>query len=182
MQTRNVRWQRYQRWLFLFFKFLLAAVALAGLFYLLVEVQGVVIPVVFAFFVAYQMNPLVDWAETKGVPRSATTVATILVVVAGFVLLLALFIPRFVGQFTGLVAQLPSYAQSAYDWAVPWLKDNLGVELAIDMETLKAQLQEHGASLLQPTGAILGSVASGVLGLLSALVSFLLVPVFIYFL
>ena len=182
MPTRNVLWHRYQRWLYLFFKLLLGAAALIGVLWLLSRVSGVVIPVVFAFFIAYQMNPFVDWAESKGIPRPATTVASLLVVVAGFVVFLALFIPRFVGEFGSLVAQLPTYVQNLYDWAVPWLRENVGIEVEIDLATIKAQLQEHGASLLQPTGAIIGTVASGVLGLLSALLGLLLVPVFIYFL
>lgn len=182
MATSTGRWERYNKWLYLFFKILLFAACGLGVLLVLVRVRSLAIPVLFALFVAYQINPLVNWAERHRIPRAASTVALLLAVVAGVVVFLVLFIPRFVGQFADLVESLPAYADAARENLGPWFVDTFGVELNLDVAHLQAQLQEHASALLQPTGDVLGSVVGGVLGVLVWTLNLLLIPVFIFFL
>ena len=182
MATSTGRWERYNKWLYLFFKILLFAACGLGILLVLVRVRSLAIPVLFALFVAYQINPLVNWAERHRVPRAASTVALLLAVIAGVVVFLVLFIPRFVGEFADLVEALPAYADAAHENLGPWFAETFGVDLSLDVAHLQGQLQEHASALLQPTGDVLGSVVGGVLGVLVWTLNLLLIPVFIFFL
>lgn len=174
------RWQRHNRWLFLAFKVALVAAVTLGVFALLVRVQTVVIPLLFAFFVAYQMAPLVDWARRRRIPPAVSTAALLVLVVASVVVFFALFVPRFVGEFGQLVQALPSYAKALEAAVVPWLRDTLGVEVDLDLASLGERLRDIGPDLLQPTGTLLGSVATGVIGAVTFLLNLVLIPVFIF--
>jgi predicted PurR-regulated permease PerM len=180
MPHPTVRWQRHQRWFYLAFKVALLLGLTVGLFHLMRRVESVFVPLAFAFFVAYQLAPIVEWGRRHRIPPAVTTIGLLVLVVAGVIAFFALFLPRFVGEFAQLAAGLPDYLQSVEATVRPWLRDTLGVDVDLDMTSLGAHLKENAAALLKPTGAVLGSVATGVAGAVAALLGLFLIPVFIF--
>src|SRR4051812_28973221 len=69
------------------------ALALLGFCWLLVQLRSVLSPVLFAFLLAYLLDPLVDRFETWQLPRSVGIVILLFAAVLGITLFVVLVIP-----------------------------------------------------------------------------------------
>ena len=66
----NQRWLRYERYPFLLAKILTFGLVLFGLYRVLAAIQDVLTPVLVALFLAYLLDPAVDWFEARGHSRT----------------------------------------------------------------------------------------------------------------
>lgn len=122
-----------------------------GLVEIIVTVSSVLVLIGLALFIAVGLEPAVSWLVRRRFPR---WLAVSTVVVAGFALVggfLALAIPVLVEQVSQLVTQLPGYLQSLQDHNsfLGQLNDRFHVQQTLEQAV---------------TGASVGSLAGGVLG------------------
>src|ERR1700730_588025 len=69
--------------------------ALVGLAYLL---RGVLVPLFFAFLLAYPLAPLVDWLEARRIPRTLAAPIVMLAIAGLLTLLLVFAVPMFMDE------------------------------------------------------------------------------------
>jgi predicted PurR-regulated permease PerM len=154
----------------------LAAVgAVLGLAYLL---RGVLVPLLFAFLLAYVLDPFVDWLEARRVPRSLAA-PIVMLAIAGILALMVVFaIPMFVDELRSAATDLPLQVESLEIRVEPWLWQNLHFKPPHTMDELgmdiRAKLHEQFPSLLTAATVAL----FGTLGYLAVVLSALIVPVF----
>lgn len=171
-------------------RLILTAVLIWGTISLLGYLSDALIPFVLAGGLAYLFNPWVVWIEGKSGKRWLAVLATLLFIVFVTVLTIALAVPQLIQEMDLLLSILKEMAndsklaQNASDRLPPdvwqWLKGNL-----LD-ERLRAWLgTEQGMSLLKN---VLGrmspgfvSVLQGTASLLSALLGFLVVLLYFFF-
>ncbi|MCB9729430.1 MAG: AI-2E family transporter [Deltaproteobacteria bacterium] len=159
--------------------------ALAGTFVLLIwlanRVPSASIPLLTAFVVAYLLDPVVDFFEARGIPRTPTILALMLLsllVTAAVVLLLG---PRILDE----LRQVPAKLRDALAHAQPWLEDKLGVSVpgsvseAIDRF---AGDQAAAKSLLAPAGSVARAVYGGTTSALGFIVALFTIPLFAFYL
>ncbi|WP_234391293.1 AI-2E family transporter [Nocardia suismassiliense] len=108
--------------------FLLAAATVAGLFagfWALTRLQGLLTILLVSLFLAFAIEPAVNWLARRGMRRGPATgvvfLVLITVVVAFFWTLGALLIE----QVTALVTNAPEYADQGIDWINHTFKTNL---------------------------------------------------------
>ncbi|MFI9401754.1 AI-2E family transporter [Nocardia sp. NPDC052316] len=108
--------------------FLLAAATVAGLFagfWALTRLQGLLTILLVSLFLAFAIEPAVNWLARRGMKRGLATgvvfLVLITIVVAFFWTLGALLIE----QVTALVTNAPEYADQGIDWINHTFKTNL---------------------------------------------------------
>jgi predicted PurR-regulated permease PerM len=156
-----------------------AACVAALLLYLL---SPILAPFLFAGILAYICDPIADWLERKRVPRSLATVLVMLLLIALFATLLLILIPLFYKEITQLGEKLPGYLTQLRDQLSPWIKAKLGVELQLDIDTIKQTLSENWKSAGGIAGNLLASLKVGGLAVVGFFINLLLVPVVLFYL
>ncbi|WP_280338554.1 AI-2E family transporter [Nocardia neocaledoniensis] len=94
----------------------LAAAGLIAAFWVLAKMQGLLVVLMVSLFLAFAIEPAVNWLAARGVRRGAGTglvFAVLLVVIVAFVWTLGALL---VSQVTMLVKNAPDYIQDVVDW------------------------------------------------------------------
>ncbi|MGB8598215.1 MAG: AI-2E family transporter, partial [Burkholderiales bacterium] len=156
-----------------------AACVAAILLYLL---SPILAPFLFAGILAYICDPVADWLERKRVPRSLATVLVMLLLIALFAALLLILIPLFYKEVTQLAEKLPGFLIQLRDQLSPWLKAKLGIELQLDVDTLKQTLSDNWQSAGGVAGNLLSGLKVGGLAVVGLFINLLLIPVVLFYL
>ena len=152
---------------------------------LLYVLRGVLTPVLFAFALAYLLDPVVDRLEALRVPRSLGIAVLLLVSLIALTLGTLLIAPIIARDLAALATELPAAVGRLLVRLQVWLAD-LGIELPHSGQEALAALQEHAQSLapnavvVARTGAM--ALLGGTVSAASAIAALLIVPVLAFYL
>ena len=144
--------------------------------------RGILVPLFFAFLLAYALDPFVDWLEARRVPRALGAPLVMLFILGLFVVVLLFAIPMFVDELTGAAKDLPAQLQGLEQRVEPWIQKTFKytpphslADVSKDMgDWVKAQA---------PTVLSAASIALfGTLSYVAVVLSALIVPVFALYL
>ncbi len=163
--------QRFPWWI----KLTLLALLVAGVFWVLALVRGVVTMVVFGALLAYLFDPLVNRLEARGLGRTPAAVVVFAGISLGVVALLALLFPAVAAQVQAI--------QTGFDV-------ERARALVEDLEAiLEARLAVVGVEDLDLLGAVqrfvatnVGDVLNYVPGVLSVMIQLVIIPFIMFFL
>jgi predicted PurR-regulated permease PerM len=154
----------------------LAALALA---YLL---RGVLVPLFFAFLLAYALDPFVDRLEAMKVPRWLGALLVMVSILALVVVALIYAIPLFFDELRAAAAELPAQLQGLGARLDPWLWNTFKIKVPHSLgdigHTIGARIEATGPGLA--SGAALALF--GTLSFVGVILSALIVPVFALYL
>jgi predicted PurR-regulated permease PerM len=161
---------------------IVAALALMVILYLL---RSVLWPFIFAFFIAYILNPWINILERKGLPRTIAILVVLVLFVTLLILAGWLIIPQASREFTEFVEKVPRYVEVVRSYVEPKLQEIVQryPELTPQIEqyyntTLKPKLP----SLFAPVFNFFTTMFSGVVNFLLVLLNLALVPVLAFYL
>jgi predicted PurR-regulated permease PerM len=117
-------------------------VSLILVFWLMVRLQGIIIPFLAGFIFAYLLNPVVDLAERLRVPRVAAVAFIFIVITALFVFLGVILLPDLVREMQDLIIKLPQIIEKGMDFLRNYIPKLLGF-LKIDPEKVQKDLLEE---------------------------------------
>ncbi len=152
----------------------LLVVAAVLLLTLLWQLQGLIVLIMIAVVLAASISPLVDWAETKRIPRWLAVILAYLTLIgslSGFGLIIG---PSVIDQISLLVRQLPIFAEKIVDIASD-LASRLGedtpelIEQLIDTQSLTNWVIRSSQQLLLRSYGITRGIVGGVFSLILAL-------------
>lgn len=154
----------------------------AGVTVLAYILRGVLVPLFFAFLLAYALDPFVDWFEARKIPRSVAA-PSVMILIAGLLALILFFaIPLFIDELRAAAADLPAQLSGLEARIEPWLWQTFHFkpphtmsELGVD---IRDRLQTQFPNLLSAASGALFGTLSYVAVVLSALI----VPVFALYL
>lgn len=152
-------------------------VALLVFFVVIYLLGSVVLPFLVGGAVAYFLDPVADRLERAGLSRVG---ATALITAVAFILLIALVlsvIPELIRQLTALINTAPMIARDLQNFLIerfPSLSDSTS--------TIRQTLAEIGAAIQARGGELAQGLLSSALGLISAIVFLLVVPVVTFYL
>ena len=153
--------------------------AILGLTYLL---RGVLVPLFFAFLLAYALDPFVDWLEARNVSRTLAAPVVMLGIAALLGLILLFAVPMFVDELRAAAADLPAQLARLGPRVEPSLWQVFHIKPPHTMNELEADLRDK----LQAEYPTLLSAASdalfGTLSYVAVVLSALIVPVFALYL
>ncbi|MGV9835812.1 AI-2E family transporter [Nocardia niigatensis] len=146
--------------------YLLAAATVAGVvitFWGLMRLRGLLTVLVVSLFLAFAIEPAVNWLSARGWKRGAATLAVFLVVtvvLVGFVWTMGELV---VGQVTTLIKNLPQDMQSAVTWINNTFHTDLSATDITDRTSeMSTKLQSWALDLADDVWGI-GTTALGVL-------------------
>jgi predicted PurR-regulated permease PerM len=158
-------------------------IAVVVIFALLVHLLGEILtPFLIGAILAYIGNPAVSWGERHRVPRTVGTLVVLaitILVVLGLILVLT---PLVHSEFAQLVQRLPDLAALLQNKFAPWLQEKFGIELQLDMDSIKGMISDNLASAQALTPKVLSSVRAGGTFILAILINMALIPVVMFYL
>src|SRR5207245_10327092 len=116
------------------------AVVIAALLHFL---GSILTPFLIGAILAYFGRPLVTWAERHRVPRTVGTLLVILVILLLILALLLVLIPLVQSEIGQLTRRLPELAANLYGHAAPWLRETLGLQLQLDLTSVKELIADN---------------------------------------
>jgi predicted PurR-regulated permease PerM len=155
------------------------AVVIAALLHFL---GSILTPFLIGAILAYFGSPLVTWAERHRVPRTVGTLLVILVILLLILALLLVLIPLVQSEIGQLTRRLPELAANLYGHAAPWLRETLGIELQLDLASVKELIADNLDSAQALTLKLLSELKAGGTVVLGILINLVMIPVVMFYL
>jgi len=137
----------------------------------------VLLPYIVAGAMAYFLDPIADRLERMGLSRVAATSFISLVALMLAILLVLAVIPTLVNQLTALINAAPDIARKLQGFLLERFPD-----LADSTSTIRQTLAKIGAAIQARGGELANSLISSALGVISAVVFIVVVPVVAFYL
>ena len=147
-------------------------IAAAILFALLWFLGDVILPFVLGGAIAYCLDPIADWFESRGLSRGISVAIITVLMLVIFVLLVLLIIPTLINQATDLISTVPNFFFQLRDYLItqfPELMDN--------SSSIRQQLSNIAETLQSRGGEVLNAVVGSVSSLFNVILLFVIVPV-----
>jgi predicted PurR-regulated permease PerM len=155
------------------------AVFLLFLIVLLIRIRGVLLPFILAFVITYLFHPLVRRLIRKNFHPTAA-ILTIYLGMAAIMAIIGVFlVPVMINQLTGLGEALPIFTDQLQEF-LNSLHENF--ERLRLPETVKVALEARIESVEENVGQSIASVIEGIFSSFRYALSFLLAPIFAYYL
>lgn len=143
---------------------------------------AILTPFLIAAILAYFGSPAVTWAQRRRVPRTLGTLVVIGIILLLLAGLLLVLIPLVESEVRQIARRAPELIGQAYGNLAPWLRDTLGIELQLDLATLKGLITENLSSAETLTLKLLSGIKAGGTVLLGILINLALIPVVMFYL
>jgi len=158
---------------------LIALVVFVTLFWLL---SSILLPFVAGMAVAYFLDPLTDKLEARGLSRTFSTSATVVVFFILMIFAVLLLTPVLHHQISGFAERMPGYATGLRASTLPVLVD-LGGRLGIDISTSAGDaLKEIAADAVRFSFKLLRQAWSGGLAIFNILSLLVITPIVAFYL
>ncbi len=139
-------------------------------------------PFLIGAILAYFGSPVVTWAQRRRVPRTLGTLLVIAVILLLLLSLLLVLIPLVESEVGQLTRRLPGLATDSYARLAPWLRETFGIELQLDLASLKALVTKNLAGAQALTLRLLSDVRAGGTVVLGIIINLALIPVVMFYL
>ena len=110
------------------------------------ELLVVISPIFIGLLIAWFFDPLVDWFESKKLPRLAGCIIVYLVIIGIFFLIAYLFVPSLVSQVKDFVRVAPVIFEEITDFALNLVKAFDGSNL-VNISNLKGEITSYVTNL-----------------------------------
>jgi predicted PurR-regulated permease PerM len=144
--------------------------------------RGVLLPLFFAFLLAYALDPFVDRLEEIKVPRTAGALIVMVGILAFLVTVTIYAIPMFVDEVRSAAADLPAQMRGLEARAEPWLYSSFKIKLPHTMSDVLKTVEEKLQGELPGTLNTAALALFGTLSYVAVALSALIVPVFALYL
>jgi predicted PurR-regulated permease PerM len=129
-----------------------------------------------AFFLAYAINPLVEFFQKKGAPRDWAILTVYLILFVAGVLVTVIIIPKMIHDLTGILQRLPLLSEMFEKLETRFSR--MYWELPLNIKALLAQLMSRSEIMLRN---LILKLAQGLVNFFSQSVLYLLVPLLAYY-
>jgi predicted PurR-regulated permease PerM len=153
--------------------------ALVALAYVL---RGVLVPLFFAFLVAYALDPTVDWFEAKRVPRAIAAPVVMLAIAGVLALVFAFAVPLLIEELHAAASDAPAQFERLEQRLEPWLWQSFHFRPPHTMSELATQIRDRWQAQFPSLMSAASVALFGTLGYVAVILSALIVPVFALYL
>lgn len=148
--------------------------------------SSVLLQLFIAFALAYILNPMVELLERKGIKRLYGIMIVFCLAVVVFGGFSVFMIISITGELSSMQLNLPAYAQHLYEVTPDVIKGYLGIEtpdkLFLRLNELLHQARSFAPDLLKPLFTLLQKTLTSTVGVLLALLGYLIIPVYLFYL
>lgn len=142
----------------------------------------VLTPFLVGAILAYLGNPLVNRCQRARIPRTVGTLIAVLVMGLLVFALIVVLVPLLQAEVSVLAQRMPILIDQFLNRVTPWVQENLGLTVQLDLATLKQLVADNAESAKALSLQMLAGVKSGGLFLIGLLVNLVLIPVVMFYL
>jgi len=160
-------------------------VVLVAIYVVLQSVESVLFPLLVSIFIAYLLDPVIDWFEDHGVSR---TVAILLFLGLGFwgvVGFLLILYPTIAHEIASVGEKWPRFTDAIQNDAIPWIEANTGIEVP---ENFAAIMAEYGETVKAQVPGVAKGASTWLVGMWSrtgaivaSALNLVMIPVFTFY-
>jgi sporulation integral membrane protein YtvI len=165
------------------FRFIvLAALIVAIIFFY--SLRSVLWPFIFAFFIAYILNPWVNFFQRRRLSRNLSVFIVFTIVTLIIVLSIWILVPQMIRETADVRAKLPQYIQVIRLKLLPWVQNYLQQHPDINaymQDYYEKALKPKLPVLFAPVLHFLGTMFSGFVNFIVEMLNVLLVPVLAFY-
>lgn len=165
------------------FRFIvLGALLVAVIFFY--SLRSVLWPFIFAFFIAYILNPWVDFLQRRRIRRSLSVFVVFAVVALIIVLTFWILVPQIIRETADVRGKFPQYIQVIRLKLLPWMQHYLEQHPDINayvQEYYEKTLKPKLPALFAPVLHFLATMFSGFANFIVEMLNVLLVPVLAFY-
>lgn len=184
-------WLRWGRYPFLLAKLVTYVLIAYGLYSVLFSIQDVLTPILVALFLAYLLDPAVDWFEARGFSRTVGILLFLVIGAGGVTAFLFFLYPTVAHLIERVGAGVPKIIDLAQGtwlpWlstdVLPWLELKFGVEVTLDqwMVSVSEAVRTQLPVLAQRATAALAQLWTRTGSIVASLLNLVLVPVLTFY-
>lgn len=142
---------------------------------------GVLTPFLVGAILAFLGSPIVAALERRRVPRALGTLLVILLFGVAIAALFLILVPLIQAEVSLVARRLPDLVGQLVDDFLPLVAQNLGMPIALDLETLKSAVASNLESVRELGLRLLSGVRAGGALLLSLVINLALIPVVMFY-
>ena len=160
-------------------------ILIVAIFAALYSLRGVLWPFIFAFFIAYILDPWVEFLHRKKLPRSAAVFLVLIGGAALFVIFLVLLIPMISREISHTAARLPEHTEAFKTKMAPWIQNWISNHPDLITEAQKYfenNIKPAIPRVISPVFLFLATMFSSLAGFVVMMLNLLLVPVLAFYL
>lgn len=139
-------------------------------------------PFLIGAILAYFGSPAVTWGERHRVPRALGTLLVMVLILLLVLALLLVLIPLVQSEVAQLSRRLPELAGDLYSRLAPWLRETFGIEMQLDLASIKQLIADNLDSAQTLTLKLLSGIKAGGTVVLGILINLVLIPVVMFYL
>jgi len=158
---------------------LFSIVAFTSVFFLL---KPVLAPFLFAAFLAYLGDPLVNRLMQLKLSRVSAAVLVFVIIMLLVVALFLFLIPLIIKQFGVFIGRLPQFLLWLQAVALPWLDKHLDLNISLDPQVFKTLLAEHWQQAGNLAITVWQTLSQSGIAIIGWLAKVLIVPVVTFYL
>jgi predicted PurR-regulated permease PerM len=157
-------------------------VALVTLAFSLWFLQDILLPFLAGFVLAYFLDPVADWLERLGLPRTIAALLIIVTAVLLLILAIIMVVPLFVEEIQNLSTSLPSLVKTLVARVNELAPQSIKDVLARSGNELPASASDIAGKATGWIATVLASVWSGGMALINVLSLLVLTPIVAFYL
>src|ERR1700690_1589791 len=159
------------------------AIAMAtGLLAFAYVLRGVLVPLFFAFLLAYALDPFVDWLEARRIPRTLAAPVVMLAIAGLFALVLVFAVPMFFDELQAAAMEMPAQFKGLEQRIEPWRGQTFHFRPPHTMGELGTQVRDKLQAQFPDLVTAASVALFGTLSYLAVVLSALIIPVFALYL
>jgi predicted PurR-regulated permease PerM len=178
-------WHYYRRYPFILSRLVLFIGVLAVIYVVLKSIESVVFPLLVSLFIAYLLDPVIDWFEAHGVRRTAAIGLFLGLGLWGVVGFLLILYPTISNEIASVSDKLPKLIGMIQHDAIPWFEAKTGYELPANFSTI---MSEHSETLKKQVPILAKGASSWLISLWSktgaivtSALNLVMIPVFTFY-
>jgi predicted PurR-regulated permease PerM len=144
--------------------------------------RGVLVPLFFAFLLAYALDPFVDRLEAMRVPRALGAILVMFTIAALITTIVVFAVPMFVDELRAAAADLPTELQALEARVEPWFWGTFHLKLPHSMSDLSRVLGDKAQAEFPTMLSAVALALFGTLSYVAVIFSALIVPFFALYL
>ena len=160
---------------------IIMACVIAAFIWLLYALGDVLTPFIVAAVLAYVLNPLVEWLQSKRIRRAPASMIIMALALLILLSLVLIIVPMLLNQFNNLAERLPQIVGFVQNKLLPWLNSISGDYIQIDQKSIIAWLQSHTDELSNTLKAWIPTLMRQSGNVISGVSNLVLLPLLLYY-
>lgn len=160
------------------YKNLFIAAITVGVIFLLFKIQSIITVFAVSFFIAYLLDPAVDFFEAKRIPRWLSILVMMGLMALLFTLFLVWFIPVAASETQYFLRSVPQYADNLLDF-IHATATRLNIEL--DVADIKTQVSQQVSGSMNEIFSSISGLMTSIGSAISTIIHISLVPILVFY-